>query len=172
MTYLLDTCGVSERMKAAPDRNVLEWLSSVDEESLFISAVTIGEIRKGVALLGETKRATQLSELLDVLESEYSDRRLSYDVSAACRTCGAPRWRMPGSVRRTKPISAATRARRRQRSSATTRRMTAACSILTPSSRPWRRPLWRPARNTCRTEPSGWLRWAARPADARRGTRL
>ena len=61
-------------MKAVPDRNVIEWLSSVDEDSLFISAVTIGEIRKGIALLGETRRATQLSELLNVLESEYSDR--------------------------------------------------------------------------------------------------
>ena len=83
MTYLLDTCVVSERMKAAPDRNVLEWLSSVDEDSLFISAVTIGEIRKGIALLGETRRAAQLSELLNVLESEYSDRILSYDVPVA-----------------------------------------------------------------------------------------
>ena len=70
-------------MKAAPDRNVLEWLSSVDEDSLFISAVTIGEIRKGIALLGETRRAAQLSELLNVLESEYSDRILSYDVPVA-----------------------------------------------------------------------------------------
>ena len=70
-------------MKAVPDRNVLEWLSSVDEDSLFISSVTIGEIRKGIALLGATRRAVQLSELLDVLESEYSDRILPYDVPVA-----------------------------------------------------------------------------------------
>ena len=83
MTYLLDTCVVSERMKASPDRNVLEWLSSVDEDSLYLSAVTIGEIRKGIALLGDTKRAVQLSELLNLIESEYSDRILSYNISVA-----------------------------------------------------------------------------------------
>ena len=81
--YLLDTCVVSERMKAAPDRNVLAWLSSVDEDSLYLSAVTIGEIRKGIALLGDTKRAAQLSGLLDTLETEYSSRILSYGVSVA-----------------------------------------------------------------------------------------
>ena len=83
MKYLLDTCVVSERMKADPDRNVLEWLSSVDEDSLYLSAVTIGEIRKGIALLGDTKRAAQLSELLNELEYEYSHRILSYNISVA-----------------------------------------------------------------------------------------
>ena len=47
--YLLDTCVVCERMKAVPDKHVLEWFASVDEESLYLSAVTIGEIRKGIA---------------------------------------------------------------------------------------------------------------------------
>ena len=83
MMYLLDTCVVSERMKAAPDKNVLAWLSSVDEDSLYLSAVTIGEIRKGIALLGDTKRAAQLSGLLDTLEAEYSNRILSYGISVA-----------------------------------------------------------------------------------------
>ena len=83
MTYLLDTCVVSERMKAVPDRNVIEWLSSVDEASLYISAVTIGEIRKGIALLGDTRRAAQLAKLFDDIELKYSDRILSYNVSVA-----------------------------------------------------------------------------------------
>ena len=70
-------------MKSSPDQNVLEWLSSVDEDSLYISAVTIGELRKGISLLGDTKRAAQLSRLLDLIESEYSDRILSYNISVA-----------------------------------------------------------------------------------------
>lgn len=83
MRYLLDTCVVSERMKAVPDTNVANWFSSVHEDSLYLSAVTIGEIRKGIALLGNTKRASQLSRLFDELELEYSQRILSFNVSVA-----------------------------------------------------------------------------------------
>ena len=81
--YLLDTCVVCERMKAVPDKHVLEWFASVDEESLYLSAVTIGEIRKGIALLGETRRAAELSGLLDALETQYSHRILAYNTSVA-----------------------------------------------------------------------------------------
>ena len=60
MTYLLDTCVISEAMKKRPDPDVMEWMRSVDEELMFISAVSIGEIRKGSASLGKTRRATFL----------------------------------------------------------------------------------------------------------------
>ena len=70
-------------MKAVPDKRVLEWFASVDEESLYLSAVTIGEIRKGIALLGETRRAAELSGLLDALETQYSHRILAYNTSVA-----------------------------------------------------------------------------------------
>ena len=48
--WLLDTMVISELRKRAPDRNVVTWLSSVQEKRLFISVVTISEIQRGIAL--------------------------------------------------------------------------------------------------------------------------
>ena len=47
MKYLLDTCIVSELAKKRPSESVLRWIESVEEDDLFVSSVTIGELRKG-----------------------------------------------------------------------------------------------------------------------------
>lgn len=46
MSYLLDTNVLSELFRPVPDSNVLEWFKKIPEDFLFISALTIGEIRK------------------------------------------------------------------------------------------------------------------------------
>ena len=48
MKYLLDTCLLSELIKPDPSPKVVEWLSSQDEDHLFISVLTIGEILKEI----------------------------------------------------------------------------------------------------------------------------
>ena len=46
--YLLDTNVVSELRKVKPHGAVLAWLDRVDDESIFLSAVTLGELQAGV----------------------------------------------------------------------------------------------------------------------------
>ncbi|MER9082457.1 PIN domain-containing protein [Mesorhizobium sp. M0895] len=53
MRLLLDTNILSEVTRPAPDARVLEWLDKLDEDRSFISVVSIAEIRRGVALMGE-----------------------------------------------------------------------------------------------------------------------
>ncbi len=48
MRVLLDTCIISELSKKAPAPCGVKWISDVDENNLFISALTIGEIYKGI----------------------------------------------------------------------------------------------------------------------------
>ncbi len=64
MKYLLDTCVISEIVRKQPDRNVLKWLAKVDQNNLFLSVITIGEIEKGVAKLAESVRKKKISEWL------------------------------------------------------------------------------------------------------------
>lgn len=49
--YVLDTNVITELMKPQPDRHVVAWVDARDNESLFLSAITIGELMRGVAKL-------------------------------------------------------------------------------------------------------------------------
>ena len=79
--YSLDTCVVSETRQKKPNRKVIEWLSRQDANTLFVSAVTIGEIKNGICALGPTKKAKELANWLAELESEYASRILSVNVT-------------------------------------------------------------------------------------------
>jgi predicted nucleic acid-binding protein len=48
--FLLDTNVVSELMKPRPSRRVADWVVSTPEELLYLSVITIGEVRKGIDL--------------------------------------------------------------------------------------------------------------------------
>ena len=48
MNYLLDTCVISEFTRRQPNQRVIDWLDSIDEEILFISVITLGEIQHGI----------------------------------------------------------------------------------------------------------------------------
>lgn len=65
MRYLLDTCVISEVVKAKPSANVLNWLDSVDENRLFISVLTLGEIQKGISGMPDGNRQLRLQSWLD-----------------------------------------------------------------------------------------------------------
>jgi len=60
MNYLLDTCVLSEFTRRQPEQLVIEWLDSIDEEKLFISVITIGEIQRGIERLPDSHRKTEL----------------------------------------------------------------------------------------------------------------
>lgn len=84
MRYLLDTCLLSELAKARPNRKVLAWLESQDEETLYLSVLTLGEIQKGIAKLANGKRRDTIQRWLDQdLRPRFSERTLPIDEEVA-----------------------------------------------------------------------------------------
>jgi predicted nucleic acid-binding protein len=84
--FLLDTNCISELIRPRPEPRVVEWLESTDEGLLYLSVLTIGEIRKGVALLAQSRRRTRLETWLEVdLHVRFSGRILPIEVVVADR---------------------------------------------------------------------------------------
>jgi len=69
--YLLDTCVLSDLGSRDPTPSVVAWVDGVEEERLYLSVITIGEIRKGIDRLPVTNRRRELEAWL---EGELSDR--------------------------------------------------------------------------------------------------
>lgn len=81
MTYLLDTCVISELATKRPDPNVARWIDDVDPESIYLSAVTIGEIRKGIEKARDPKRKEALEAWLhEELLVRFRDRLVVLDT--------------------------------------------------------------------------------------------
>ncbi len=85
MNYLLDTCLLSEFMKPRENRNVIEWFDSQNDETLYISVLAIGEIRKGIKKLGTSKRAGELNSWLESVVVRFDTRILAFDITIANR---------------------------------------------------------------------------------------
>jgi predicted nucleic acid-binding protein len=82
MTFLLDTCVISELVSRQPDPAVVQWVDSVDEDKLFLSAITIGEIKRGIEKLDDSTRKSVLQEWLEGdLLIRFSDRILPIDTA-------------------------------------------------------------------------------------------
>lgn len=64
MKYLLDTCVISELVTKVPSEKVRKWIDSIDENNLYLSVITIGEIQKGIKKLPESLRKNQLQDWL------------------------------------------------------------------------------------------------------------
>jgi predicted nucleic acid-binding protein len=85
MTYLLDTNIVSELRKRAPDPRVLAWYEKARPAELFLSVLTIGEIRLGIERLRgkDTTQARRLEKWLHGLHTAYSDHIIGIDAETA-----------------------------------------------------------------------------------------
>ncbi len=84
MTYLLDTNVVSEWAKAEPDPGVVAWFDATDENSLFISVVTLGEVRLGIETMPKGVRRNRLDIwLTQELEPRFDARTLFVDPDTA-----------------------------------------------------------------------------------------
>ncbi len=81
MRYLLDTCVISELVKPEPNLSVRAWLANIPSEALFLSVITIGEIRKGLVKLPASKRKNHLTQWLNTLLEKYDDRIIPIDLS-------------------------------------------------------------------------------------------
>ncbi len=86
MKWLLDTCVLSELSRKRPDPNVMTWMESVQDDLLFISVLTVGELRKGIAANQDAARRESLQRWLesDVLEA-FSGAILPIDREIAER---------------------------------------------------------------------------------------
>ncbi len=84
MSYLLDTNVLSELRRKTPNAGVVEWFARRPASTLFLSVLTLGELRKGVEGIADADRRTAL---LDWLEAElpifFTGRILSVDVPVA-----------------------------------------------------------------------------------------
>ncbi|CAN5125177.1 type II toxin-antitoxin system VapC family toxin [soil metagenome] len=79
---ILDTNVVSELMKAAPDDRVVDWIDG--QQGLFITAVTAAELLYGVGRLPVGQRRSRLADAIaEMLETEFADRVLPFDLDAS-----------------------------------------------------------------------------------------
>lgn len=76
MNFLLDTCTISEPKQKKPNEKVLEWLDAQDEAKLYLSVLTIGEIKKGITRLDSSRKKVALEKWLDALRVRFSRRIL------------------------------------------------------------------------------------------------
>ena len=84
--FLLDTNVISELVKAKPDVKVTAWIELADESLLYLSVLTLGEIRKGIASLTDASRRIALETWLDSdLQLRFADRILPIDRAVANR---------------------------------------------------------------------------------------
>ena len=81
---ILDTNVVSETMHAAPSATVLDWLNAQARNTMFISAVTVGELNYGIECLPGGKRKDALkASYLTLIDKTFAGRVLEYDDRAA-----------------------------------------------------------------------------------------
>lgn len=85
MTYLLDTDVISEIRKRHADPYVMAWWDTVTSAEVFISALTIGEIRLGIERLRrkDSAQADLLEQWLHGLRAIYQDHIISVDAGIA-----------------------------------------------------------------------------------------
>jgi len=78
---LLDTNVISEPLRREPEPGVIEWIDAQALETLYLSAITVADLRSGIALLPAGKRRTSLQESLErrVLPL-FSGRVLPFDL--------------------------------------------------------------------------------------------
>jgi len=65
MNYLLDTNVISELISKRSNKKVVEWLDRLDSNTIYLSVITIGEIRKGIEKLPSSKRKERIKEWLE-----------------------------------------------------------------------------------------------------------
>ena len=84
MSYLIDTNVLSELRRKTPDTHVVKWVNSRPATSLYLSVLTLGELRKGIDSLADAKRRLKL---VDWLETElplfFAGRILAIDQGVA-----------------------------------------------------------------------------------------
>jgi toxin FitB len=93
--YLLDTCLLSELVKPVPETAVLDWMARQHPDHLFVSAITLGELTRGVMKMPLSRRRDELTAWLAQVERGFEDRVLPFGRETAsvwakmCARCEA-----------------------------------------------------------------------------------
>lgn len=86
MSYLLDTNVLSELRKRTPEARVVAWVNARPPSTLYLSVLTLGEIRRGVEALTDTGRRLLLLDWLETqLPAWFAGRVLGIDSATADR---------------------------------------------------------------------------------------
>ncbi len=81
MSYLIDTCCISELVKKKPNQNVVKWFTDQDELSMYLSIITFGELRKGIEKLPNSKKKKELKLWVkEDLNQRFKNRVLSINM--------------------------------------------------------------------------------------------
>lgn len=84
--FLLDTNVISELVRPRPEPKVKAWVAATDEDLLYLSVLTFGEIRKGIAALKDASRGVRLETWLEGdLAVRFAGRILAIDRAVAGR---------------------------------------------------------------------------------------
>jgi hypothetical protein len=85
LEYLLDTNVLSETRKKKADAGVIAFLQAAEASTLYLSVLTLGELRKGVAKKKreDAEMAKRLADWVDGLEYSFADRILGVDAATA-----------------------------------------------------------------------------------------
>ena len=80
---LLDTNVVSEPLRAVPDSRVVQWLDAQALETVYISVITVAEMRYGLARLPNGRRRSALRDRLETqVLPAFAGRMLAFDLAA------------------------------------------------------------------------------------------
>jgi predicted nucleic acid-binding protein len=81
MSYLIDTCCISELVKKKPNSNVVKWFNDHDELTMFLSVITFGELRKGIEKLPDSSKKKELNRWVkEDLKHRFKNRILSINL--------------------------------------------------------------------------------------------
>jgi len=84
MNFLLDTNVIAEWVKPRPEPRVVSWLADIDEDRVFLSVVSLAEIRHGVESMQAGRRRERLATwLIDELPARFDGRILRVDEQIA-----------------------------------------------------------------------------------------
>lgn len=83
MRVLLDTCAISEIARQDGSQQVRTVVDAIDDDDLFLSVISVGEITKGIGLLEPGKRRSAFEIWLAGLRSDYAERVLPVDAAIA-----------------------------------------------------------------------------------------
>lgn len=85
LKYLLDTNVLSETRKREPHKGIIAFLEGAEPSALYLSALTLGELRKGVLLkmASDREAGARIALWVDGLEQSFADRTIGIDAAIA-----------------------------------------------------------------------------------------
>ncbi len=93
MTYLLDTCILADLISESPDPNLVAWLDTQPEEMIYISVVTLAELKQSIESIESNKARTRMNEwLMNDLLVRFANRISEITASATLKWGELSAW--------------------------------------------------------------------------------